>query len=161
VRARAAVIRGYDPARDAAGLRACYVALQDALHALDPELPAGERVADAYLACMLRRCAAWDGAVLVALVDGRLVGFACVWARVPPEPDEGAAYAFVSDLAVLPPFRGRGIGRELLAGAERHARTHGAAVLRLDVLAANVDARRLYEDAGFGTHLVRMAKPLR
>jgi len=85
-----------------------------------------------------------------------------VWARVPSEPDEpGRPYAFVSDLAVRERLRGRGVGRALLTAAEGHARAHGAPLLRLDVLAGNDGARRLYERSGFDARRVEMAKPLR
>lgn len=158
----AAALRAYDPARDAADLRACYVELQESLRALDPSLPAGEAVADAYLAAMLGRCTTWDGAVRVAVADGRVVGFVCVWGRVPPEPDEAAApYAFLSDVFVQSAYRGRGVGRALVDAAVEHARACGAALLRLDVLLGNAAARRLYERAGFRPRLLEMAKALR
>ena len=157
-----AAIRAYDPATDAGALRACYVELQDDLRVFDARLPAGEAVADAYLARMLERCATWDGSVRVAIVDGDVVGFVCVWARVPPEPDEPTEpYAFISDVFVRPAHRGRGIGRALVDAAVEYARAREAAILRLDVLLANGAARRLYERAGFAARLVEMAKPLR
>jgi len=155
-------LRAYDPATDADAMRACYVELQDDLRAFDPRLPAGEAVADAYLARMLERCATWDGAVRVAVADGAVVGFVCVWARVPPEPDEPAEpYAFVSDVFVKPAHRGNGIGRALVDAAVDYARDRGVSIVKLDVLLANGAARRLYERAGFATRLVEMAKPLR
>jgi len=61
-----------------------------------------------------------------------VVGFVCVWARVPPtEPDEPQTeYAYISDLVVLAPFRQRGLGRTLLKQAEHYAREQKATVLR-------------------------------
>ena len=158
---RGAVVVAYNAREHATGLRACFVELQDFERGMEPAMPPGDTVADAYLERMLERCKIWDGAVFVALVGGRVGGFVCVWTRVPPEPDEpGQPYAFVSDLVVLDGLRGRGIGRALLAEAERHARARCAAVLRLDVLVANVAARRLYDDAGFSVRRLEMAKPL-
>ncbi|HEY2386153.1 MAG TPA: GNAT family N-acetyltransferase [Candidatus Binatia bacterium] len=152
----------YRHGEHAAGLRACFVELQEYERALEPAMPPGERVADEYLARMLERCREWDGAVFVAIDDGAVAGFVSVWAQVPPEPDEpDRPYAFVSDVVVLERLRGRGIGRALLAAAERHARAGGAAVLRLDVMVGNAGARRLYEDEGFVPRRVEMAKPLR
>ncbi len=151
----------YDPAEHAAGLRECFVELQEFERTLEPSMPAGDTIADRYLQLMLERCATWDGAVLVALVGGRVGGFVCVWTRVPPEPDEPAKpYAFISDIVVSKRLRGQGIGRALLAEAERHARQRGAAVLRLDVMAGNSGARHLYEHAGFTARRVEMAKAL-
>ncbi len=152
----------YRPTEHAAGLRACFVELQDFERRLEPEMPPGERVVDVYLERMLGRCRTWDGAVFVALADGEVGGFVCVWARVPPEPDEPTQpYAFVSDLVVLERMRRRGIGRALLDAAERHARARGATALRLDVMAANGAAQRLYEGAGLAPRRIEMAKRLR
>jgi ribosomal protein S18 acetylase RimI-like enzyme len=55
----------------------------------------------------------------------------------------------VHDLAVLPEFRGRGVGRALLAAAEARARARGCAKLTLEVREDNARARALYEQCGF------------
>jgi GNAT superfamily N-acetyltransferase len=55
----------------------------------------------------------------------------------------------VHDLAVLPEFRGRGVGRALLAAAEERARARGCAKLTLEVREDNARARGLYEQCGF------------
>lgn len=155
-------VRDYDPARDAAGLRVCFVELQEFEHAFDPRAPRGEPIADAYLARMFERCAKWAGRVFVAESDGGVVGFVCVWGRVPPQEvdDEPADAAYVSDLVVLPPWRGRGIGNALLARAEAYAREQGVASLGVGVMDANRDARRLYERLGYAAVHVELAKRL-
>ncbi|HYP89896.1 MAG TPA: GNAT family N-acetyltransferase [Polyangiaceae bacterium] len=55
----------------------------------------------------------------------------------------------VHDLAVLPEFQGRGIGRALLAAAEERARLRGCAKLTLEVLEENGRALGLYRERGF------------
>jgi GNAT superfamily N-acetyltransferase len=55
----------------------------------------------------------------------------------------------IHDLAVLPDFRGRGIGRELLAAVDRKARELGCARVTLEVQERNSRARHIYESAGF------------
>ena len=54
----------------------------------------------------------------------------------------------IHDLAVLPAFRGRGIGRALLARVETEARMRGACKITLEVLSGNHSAKRLYESLG-------------
>lgn len=54
----------------------------------------------------------------------------------------------VVDVVVAPEERGNGIGGELLDAVERHLVDTGTEYLRLRVLAANVDALRLYERRG-------------
>ena len=76
---------------------------------------------------------AWDGDTLAGFV-------------MAVTSDEGA---LISSLAVLKPWRGRGIGRALLGAAFAVLRERGETVVRLYVDAANVtDAVRVYEAAG-------------
>ena len=155
-------IRDYDPARDAAGLRACFAELQEYERALDPTLLPAEEIAEPYLERMLERCQTWRGRVFVAEHEGCVAGFVCVWARVPQEEldQDPRAYAYVSDLAVTARQRGRGIGRELLRRAEEYARQEGAPTLGIGVLASNTGALDLYHELGFVEHLIQMKKTL-
>jgi ribosomal protein S18 acetylase RimI-like enzyme len=155
-------LRDYAADRDSARLRDCLIELQNSERELEPGKPEGSTIADEYLDRMFARCRKWDGKVFVAEVAGQAVGFVCVWAKVPPEEpnDDPSEYAFVSDLVVLPGHRRRGVGRELLAMAERYARSRGARSLRIGVLARNATARHLYGSAGFSDYEVEMEKPL-
>lgn len=55
----------------------------------------------------------------------------------------------VHDLAVLPEWRGRGVGHALLAAVEDRARRAGCCKLTLEVLETNARARSVYERFGF------------
>lgn len=155
------MIREYEPSRHRGQLRACVVELQDFERGLEPTLPKGETMADRYLAHVLDRCAGGAGRIFVSEEEGAVVGFVGVLARVVPEPDETQAYAYVSDLVVLPAYRRRGIGRALLERAEAYARGEGARALRVGVLAKNEAAARLYRSLGFGDYTIQLNKPLR
>jgi ribosomal protein S18 acetylase RimI-like enzyme len=148
--------------RDAADLEDCFVELQEYERGLDPFLVEGRSVARRYLEYMFARCAETAGAVFVAEADGRAVGFVSVWARVKAEmiEEKEYEYAYVSDLVVLPAYRGRGLGRALLDRAEEHARAAGAKILRIGVLARNAPARGLYYSFGFEDRIVAMSKTL-
>jgi ribosomal protein S18 acetylase RimI-like enzyme len=101
------------------------------------------------------------GCLLVALSDARLAGFVCVLA--PEGISSGAAagaYAFMSDLFVIPEYRRRGIGRQLNAGAEERARELGAERLALRVNAVNATARRFYARFSYQESFVVMSKVL-
>jgi GNAT superfamily N-acetyltransferase len=54
------------------------------------------------------------------------------------------------DLAVIPEYRGCGVGRKLLAAVEEKARALGCTKVTLEVLEAN-PARKLYESMGFAS----------
>jgi ribosomal protein S18 acetylase RimI-like enzyme len=61
------------------------------------------------------------------------------------EPDE----FFVNDVAVLPAYRGQGIGTRLLAVAEQRARSAGLGKCSLTVDLGNTRAQALYERLGY------------
>jgi ribosomal protein S18 acetylase RimI-like enzyme len=62
---------------------------------------------------------------------------------------------FITDVAVLPPFRRGGVARALLARAEQEARLRAKSFLGLYVSANNAGARALYRDLGFSELRVR------
>jgi phosphinothricin acetyltransferase len=143
-------------ASDRGALRAAIVELQEHERRLhDTRLP-GEAMADAYLAWMLDQATA-GGAVLVAEVDGAFAGFTAGWVEEGAslaETPESDRHGFVSDLCVLPVWRGRGVARILLEALEAHLVRAGVSRVRLYVLAANTAARSAYEHAGYAPYEV-------
>lgn len=77
----------------------------------------------------------------VAVHDKWVVGFVGVWQIV----DEG----HITNIAVLPEFRGQGIGNQLLAELVAFAKSKGLVGLTLEVRVSNVGAQKLYEQFGF------------
>jgi ribosomal protein S18 acetylase RimI-like enzyme len=144
-------------------VRSCVLELQEFERSLEPALPEGAAMADAYLALLLARCSQAAGRVLVAEVDLVVAGFVAVLPHVAPgEPDEEQIpYAYISDLVVLPQYRRRGIGRALLDRAEALVRSSGASILRVGVLAKNRFAASLYREAGFRDYQIQLVKRLR
>lgn len=128
----------------------------------DFELPrwrAGEDIAMADARAMMASVgtAHPDDEVLIAERGGRAVG--CLH-LVTATDFFGLHHAHVSVLAVTAAAEGTGVGRFLIAHAERWARARGLALLTLSVFAANGRARRLYERAGFAPEVMKYAKPL-
>ena len=148
------IIRQYQH-RDAAALRQCVIVLQEAERAIDPLLLPGAVMADRYCERIHARCREAAGKIFVAEENSEVVGFVTVLAREPftELDDPPGHYALITDLVVLEPYRGRGIGRQLLVNAEAYAMQAGATELRIGVLANNGPARRLYIYAGFQPHL--------
>jgi ribosomal protein S18 acetylase RimI-like enzyme len=85
--------------------------------------------------------------VLVAVVDGQVVGYATVrqWSPIPSH----AHVLEINGLAVAPAHQGHGVGRALVQASVTRARQQGARKLTLRVLGTNTRARRLYESCGF------------
>jgi ribosomal protein S18 acetylase RimI-like enzyme len=87
---------------------------------------------------------------LIARLDGKPVGLANCFTGF----STFAAQPLVNvhDLAVLPGYRGRGIGRALLRGVEREAERRGASKVTLEVLSRNERAKSLYLALGYGEY---------
>ena len=62
---------------------------------------------------------------------------------------QGKTTAYDSGTAVIPDYRGRGVGREILTFVERKLKEAGAFQYLLEVLTSNVPAATLYRKLGF------------
>lgn len=103
----------------------------------------------AYPGEALTRLDAWTGRTLLGFFSlGAL--FRMAWRSLAlPGPEALRGEYYISNLAVLPSARGRGIGSRLLAVAEGQARSAGLARLSLCVDLDNTGAQRLYRRTGF------------
>lgn len=114
----------------------------------------GDQVADLYLDWMLQK-AGTRGAVLVAESNGIFVGFVAGWIdetmNIGETPDSNRV-GYISDICVMPDFRGRGIAAQLLKRIEQHLASFGIARLRVNSLATNKSAQASYERAGFAPY---------
>lgn len=84
--------------------------------------------------------------VLLASLDGVAVGIATCFLGF--STFAARPLINVHDLAVLPAYRGRGIGQALLRAVEAEARERSCVKITLEVLENNHRARALYERAG-------------
>jgi ribosomal protein S18 acetylase RimI-like enzyme len=105
------------------------------------------------VAARLVACAEIETA-LVAELDGQVGGFACV--RVVPCVLYVEPYAELTELYVEPEFRRQGVGRALIAYAERLARARGAADLIIMTAVGNAAAQALYRAAGYDSYAVAL-----
>jgi GNAT superfamily N-acetyltransferase len=97
--------------------------------------------------------------VLLAFADRRPIGLAVCFFGF--STFQARPLLNVHDLAVVPDWRGKGIGRALLAAAESHARSRGCCKLTLEVQDDNHRARALYERFGFADFVVGNSTPTR
>lgn len=114
------------------------------------------------LASLTARIARDGGAVLVCESDGRVTGLLAM-AHATDEPyivGPLRRHALITDLVVEESARGTGIGRSLLAEAEKRARKAGLGRIMITALHANEAALRAYQAAGYGTYLITLQKPL-
>lgn len=118
--------------------------------------------AEASLAASARAVADSGGHRLVAERDGAVLGhlflaFRTAATYVRPEFRE---HGYVSELFVREAARGEGIGRALLAEAERLTRQRGLDRLMIGVLAGNDGAEALYRRTGFAPYALTLLKAL-
>ena len=71
------------------------------------------------------------------------------FARVESYTEDGVAAGEIGLIGVVPAWRRRGLGRELLRWGVTELRGRGVGPIELTVEAANDAATRLYRDAGF------------
>jgi GNAT superfamily N-acetyltransferase len=104
-----------------------------------------------------------DRAVLVAVVDGSIVGF--VDAVLVRNTDTSRYHApgldvFVEELTVTSAWHRRGIGTSLMHAVDAWAREAGARLITLDTHVSNEGARRLYAALGYREIGVVLVKDL-
>jgi len=66
----------------------------------------------------------------------------------------------IADIVVAPEARGRGVGKALLAEAERWSRDRGYQLLTLNVFVENRGPQAVYEAAGFHAEAIKYVKVL-
>lgn len=93
-----------------------------------------------------------EGFCLVAWFDGLPAGHGVIsWGGAPDEPmaSQLRGCPDIEDLFVLPEYRSRGIGSQLLAALEGLAKRFGYSRVGLGVAVDNSRARALYERRGY------------
>jgi len=146
-------------------LRPIWVSMKDHHAALAPQFGPPRSDVDSWQR-RLAHYAEWiqdpSAFVLIAEMDKMIVGYAMV--RIKDMDmiswDLEGQYACVETLAVLPDFRGRGIGTTLLEQVEARIRERGITSLSLTVLAANGRGKAFYERHGYETEFVSLGKEL-
>jgi GNAT superfamily N-acetyltransferase len=110
------------------------------------------------VAARVERLVAAADRLVVAEVDGEVVGLADV--HVSPSLEHDRPAAKLAALVVDERHRGSGIGRALVAAMEAEARARGCAVLFLTTAERRADAHAFYERVGLVYTGRRYAKTL-
>jgi ribosomal protein S18 acetylase RimI-like enzyme len=94
--------------------------------------------------------------VLVALDGERIVGYV--------NPVIDGQEVWIGGVGVLPTYRRRGLGRDLMLAGEDFARREGAREVSLEVIEGNYGAQKLYEGMGYAPtrrYLTAEGRPIR
>lgn len=73
---------------------------------------------------------------------------------------QNAGEWYVYDIMIDEEYRGKGFGRSTMRAAEDYVKSHGGAILELNVFGPNAVARSLYESLGYKTMTIGMRKDL-
>jgi ribosomal protein S18 acetylase RimI-like enzyme len=148
---------------DLVDLRQAVFELQEYERHLHPTRLSGEQIADAYLA-WLKQQVQRDGAILVAEVGGTFTGFVAGWVVEDEniaETTDSNRTGYVSDVCVMPAYRGRRIAGELLSAIERRLAGAGITRVRIISLAANTSAQTAYLRVGYQPYEIVYEKHVR
>lgn len=83
-----------------------------------------------------------DG-IFVLEQNGEIAGY------ISTRQDEEAGMGFIPNMALAPPYRGKGWGRKLLQHALQHLRESGLSHVRIETLQQNAVGDHLYRALGF------------
>ena len=95
--------------------------------------------------------------VFVARCENEFCGFV-MFHRQDGVYAESISRGTVTNLFVLPAYRGNGIGSALLSKAENALYEEGVDLVTIEVLAGNADAKRFYDREGYSPHRIEVAK---
>lgn len=97
-----------------------------------------------------------DVELLVAELNGRLVG--CGYARIEHAKPyvQYTRYAYLGFMYVLPEYRGLGVNKKIMQSLVRWAASKGILEARLEVYHGNEPAISAYEKIGFTKHMIEM-----
>ena len=103
--------------------------------------------------------ASGDARILLARLDGRVVGFANAAIRRDPGVME-ETFGAIDNVFVVPDMRGTGVARRLVGRLEDWFRERGVNEAQLSVVAANTHAVDVWSALGFAPLAYRMQKRL-
>jgi GNAT superfamily N-acetyltransferase len=143
-------IRERNP-QDTPAILACMRELQECERNIDERLADPDQVLERLWQEIVEDCDVFRGTILVADLDGEVVGYIGVLTHVKVEDADEIDYVYaqITDMVVQERHRSEGIGAALLAQAKLHAREAGVRWLRINVLAGNAAAAALYRRCGF------------
>lgn len=100
-----------------------------------------------------------NGAIFVAEIDNKIVGYAVCWiAKRPPYLYKVDKIGYISDVFVEDKYRMRGIGSALLGKVLEWFKNKNIKYVELSVLAKNEKAKKFYEKHGFKVYSLNLRK---
>jgi len=147
--------------QDIDDLKELITQLQDFERLIDPQRLEGMKIAHDYLQHLMDTCEKEEGKIFVVELDGNIVGMLSVLIEEhKTHRKKTARIAEISDLMIMPAYRGRGISKELIAEAEKYAKTQNVAVIQTAILHSQEDLKNHFLRNGFGEFEVVLRKKI-
>ncbi len=144
--------------RDVDALVGLWIEFMDFHTALDSGFVRAVDAADRWAAYITERIEDCCFAVLVAEIDGEVVGYVVATEIQYPPITTIRSYGFLQEIAVTEKHRKRGIGRRLFEAAEQWLLDRGVSRIEVKVDVLNPDSRAFWESAGFAPHTETLIK---
>jgi len=147
------LIRLAEPSEHRGIVKAAITGVQNHERAVvgDPVQPTEDAI-ESYLQYLMHRVVTKDGLILVAEIDGRIVGTLIGYTDEDDDylvQAEFNRFAFISDLYVIPEMRRRGIAKKLITRFNELMRERGFPWVRIFVKSKNRGALESYLKYGF------------
>lgn len=143
------IIREYTH-QDVNDIKECLVMLQDYEKLLDPHRLQGIEIAHEYLEHLLHLCENDKGKIFVVEIKGEVIGMVSVLiVEDKKHLRKTKRFAQISDMIIMPKYRGKGISKELLEKAEVYAKTKKVEYVEVRVLHKNPEESKNYLRNGF------------
>ncbi len=97
-----------------------------------------------------------DADMLVATVDGKIVGSGYSLIKNSEQYKKPEQYAYLGFMYVLPEYRGKGINRKIIECLIDKTKERNITEIQLDVYAENESALNAYKKVGFKPDLLKM-----
>lgn len=123
---------------------------------MDPRYPMVDNVRSGYKEHLREMMAAEDTLVLVALNEGKVVGYSVAQIRKSSPAFQREKYGFIEEMAVKADYRRRSIGEQMLEKILDWFKSRNIDMIELEVAAANQVGYPFWEKHGFKDYLHRM-----
>ena len=94
--------------------------------------------------------------------DDKIIGYALIEKREAPCNEYNSFkednFAYIYEIIILPEYRFKGYGTELISKAKEWAKLRNLTSIELNVLNNNYSARAFYENVGFEEYQIKMRK---
>lgn len=147
----------YSPS-DSIAVNQLFLELQRYEHKFDANKSTELENAQKYQEKLLETIENQHGELLIAKINGKIVGLLGWYLEEELEFDK--AYGYISDIVVTEAYRGKGIGQQLLDEALVRIKNTNVSRVHIGVLLKNIDTKKFYAKNGFSEYSVEMVKEL-